>query len=68
MQAIEYQTEPPKVQRTLVVARDPETGKSKSVTLYGISPEKFIEGVRSAAGDSAERDEPDDRRPDASAA
>lgn len=37
-----FSTERPKPQRVYVVARDPNTGKSRSATVYGVSPEQFI--------------------------
>lgn len=58
----QFQLDRPKVQRVYVTARDPDTGDSKSTTLYNISPEKFIESVRGAAGESAGPDDADSDR------
>ena len=42
-----FNTERPKSDRIHVTARDPESGKSKTVTLYGIGPAEFIEAIKS---------------------
>jgi hypothetical protein len=44
-----FVTERPKDQRVYVVARDPETGKSRSVTVYGVNPDQFVEAVKARA-------------------
>jgi hypothetical protein len=36
----------PTLQRAQVVVRDPDTGKSKSFTVYGVTPEQFCTRVR----------------------
>jgi len=48
MEAINaLQTEKPTPnRRTVVTARDAETGKSKSVTVYEASPEQVIETIK----------------------
>lgn len=42
-----FSTERPKDLRVTVIARDPDTGKSRSVTVYGITPDQFIEAIKS---------------------
>jgi hypothetical protein len=46
-----------------VVAMDVETGKSKSMTVYDVTPEAVIDLLRSAADDAADADQPDDAEP-----
>jgi hypothetical protein len=45
------QLEAPKIerQRVYVIARDPETGESKSMTLYECTPEEVLEAIRAMA-------------------
>lgn len=56
----EFKTErPPRIsqQRIYIVARDPDEGVSRSVTLYGITPEQFVEAIRSM-GEGRQKAEP----------
>jgi hypothetical protein len=52
---IQFTTEPPNAKRTLVVARDPDTGKSRSMTLYNVSPEEFIKWLTATVETAAEK-------------
>lgn len=40
------QLEKPNTRRTAVTARDADTGKSKSITVYEASPDQVIEAIK----------------------
>jgi hypothetical protein len=53
-----FTTSPPKTSKIRVVAYDTETGKSKSTTLHGTTPEKFIEFIESIPGEASPNESP----------
>jgi hypothetical protein len=53
---IPFSTERPAPRKTLVVARDPDTGKSKSMTLYNVAPEDFIKWLSATVEKAAQPD------------
>lgn len=52
----------PQLQRTQVVAIDAATRKSKSFTVYGVTPAQFVERVRRQFRDEGESREPGERK------